>query len=508
MSLLGIDVGTTGCKAIVFRGDGVILGLGYREYRLAHPRPGWAELDSDQVWAATKESIREAVRGAGRRDPVTALSVSSQGEAATPYDAQGHALSPSIVSFDSRTAAQQDRWAAGPGAEAVFGITGMPLHTMYTLLKIQWVKENQPEVYDRTWKFLCYGDGTLFRLGGMAAIDLSLAARTMALDVRAGRWSEEMLATAGVERGKLSEVVHAGTVVGEVSSDVAHELGLPAGVKLIAGGHDQACGALGSGIARAGVALDATGTVECIAPAFDRLVLTPEMLRNNYCCYAHVVPGLFITLAFNFTGGCLLRWYRDNFGDKEAEEARVSGLNVYDILLGKAGTSPSPLLVLPHFTVTGTPWFDARARGAILGLTLATNKGDLIKGILDGITYEMRLNLECLQQCGVSIQELRAIGGGAQSRTWMQLKADIFERPVTALNVSEAACLGAAMLAGVATGVFSSFDEATTTLVQEAERFEPNSNAAESYRARYAIYKDVYPALRDLSHRLSALDSA
>jgi xylulokinase len=232
------------------------------------------------------------------------------------------------------------------------------------------------------------------------------------------------------------------------------------------------------------------------------------MLESNYCCYPHAVPGLYVTIAFNFTGGSLLRWYRDQFGHAEAEEAQVSGLDVYDILLGKAGSWPSDVFVLPHFTVTGTPWFDSEARGAIVGLTLGTTKSEVIQGLLDGITFEMRLNLERMESAGVRIEELRGIGGGAKSRTWMQLKANVFNRPVSSLNVSEAACLGAAMLAGKAVGVYASLEEASATLAQPRERFEPEPRAAAAYEEHYALYRDLYPTLAGLSHRIAEMQSA
>jgi xylulokinase len=324
----------------------------------------------------------------------------------------------------------------------------------------------------------------------------------MAFDLNTDTWADRLLTAAGVDREKLPEARPSGTAVGRVPAAIATDLGLPVGVMGVTGGHDQPCGALGAGISRPGMAMDATGTVECITPIFDHPVLSPSMRENSYCCYHHVVPGLYATLAFNFTGGSLLRWYRDNLGAKEVEEAQVSGLDVYDIMIGKAASGPSRLLVLPHFTMTGTPWFDPAGKGAILGLTLSTGTDQIIKGMLDGITYEMRLNLDRLAEAGVEVREIRAIGGGAKSRTWMQLKADIFNRPVSALNVSEAACLGAAILAGVAIGEYRSPAEAADVLVKVVETYEPQPAQVARYAEQYARYQRVYPALRDLLHEL------
>lgn len=508
MSLLGVDVGTTGCKAIVFRRDGEILGQGYEEYPLIHPRPGWAELDPNGVWEAVCRAISAAVGQAGSGDPVRALATSVQGEAVTPVSSSGEVLAPSPVTFDGRTVPYENWWVERLGRDRIFALTGMPLHPMYTINKIMWWQREQPEIYRRAAKFLCYGDFVLGKLGVTPTIDTSMAGRTMAFDLRENRWSSEILAAAGVDPAKLPEVAPAGVPVGTLPDATCDALGLPRGVLAATGGHDQPCGALGSGISEPGLAMDATGTVECITPIFAAPVLTPAMQESNYCCYHHVVPGLYASLAFNFTGGSLLRWYRDQFGAIEQEEARVSGLDVYDIMIGKAAGGPSSVFVLPHFTMTGTPWFDAHSRGAILGLTLATTRAEVVKGLLDGITYEMRLNLERLSGAGVRVERLRAIGGGAKSRTWMQLKADIFGRPVSSLNVSEAACLGAAMLAGVAVGEYASPQEAARELVRVVDTFDPRPEEAARYEEAYQVYRDLYPTLRELSRRIGGLPTS
>jgi len=502
MSLLGIDVGTTGCKAIVFALDGKILGQGYREYAHTYPQPGWVEMDSDEVWAATKEAIAQAVSRAGARDPVKALAISSQGEGATPISRDGKALANSIVSFDNRTTTQSEWWERQVGKRALFAITGQPLHPMYTINKIMWWRDNQPRVFERAWKFLCYEDFTIFRLGAEPAIDYSLAARTMAFDVRAERWSQELLSRAGIDADRLATVAPSGTVVGRVRDDVAQDLGLPRGVAIVTGGHDQPCGALGAGIVEPRIAMDATGTVECITPALPELTLNDAMLESNYSCYHHVARGMYVTIAFNFTGGSLLRWYRDTLGKQEREDAEAAGMEVYEMMIGLATSGPSPVMALPHFTVSGTPWLDPYAKGAILGLTLATTKGDIIKALLEGVTFEMRLNLECLWRAGVVVERLRAIGGGARSATWLQLKADIFNRPVSALSVSEAACLGAALLAGTAVGEYASLDEAASRTVRVTKTYEPDPTMAAQYDERYDIYRRLYPTLRDLLHAL------
>lgn len=501
MSLLGLDIGTTGCKAVVFNLDGKFLASAYREYPLIFPKPGWIELDSNLVWKRTKEVIHEVARKT-RRDPIRALAVSAQGEAFTPIDKSGRPLYNSIVTFDSRADSYVAWWNNRLGKKRVFNITGVPVSGITTLNKILWLKENNREIFDQTWKFLCYEDLAFFKLGLLPTIDYSLAARTMAFNLSQKVWSETLLRITGVDRALLPEAKPSGTVVGEIPERVALKLGLPKKVLAVTGGHDQPCGALGSGVIKPGVAMYATGTVECIAPAFDEIVLNETMFRNNLCCYPHTMKDMYISIVFNFTGGSLLRWFRDVFGQEEFQVARKTRRDVYDILAAKATKTPTNLLLLPHFTMTGTPYFDAKSKGVILGLTLSTTKGDIIKAILEGVTYEMKLNVELLEKSGIAIHEFRAIGGGAKSDIWMQLKADILGKPVVKLKVSEAACLGAALLAGVATGEYSSMKEAVQQTVRTEKTFRPKKMHREQYEERFALYRHIYPLLRKVLHAM------
>ena len=353
MSLLGLDIGTTGCKAIVFDADGHILASAYREYPLDQPQPGWIELDAALVWRGVEDAIRQAVAAAGDRDPVRALSTSVQGEAVCPVDRQGNPLANSIVTFDNRTVPQAEQLGRALGPEAVYRLSGQPLHPMGTVNKIAWWKQNRPDLYDRAWKFLCYGDYALARLGVEPVMDTSMAARTMAYDLRRGDWSPEVLGVFGIEASKLPLVASAGTAVGTVSDAVAERLGLPRGVVAVTGGHDQPCGALGAGAASPGRAMYAIGTVECVTPCLPGFM--DGLGARGFPCYPHVAPERFVTLGFNFGGGSILRWYRDNLGQELVRQAAAEGKDVYDLMLEPIDTGPGRMLLLPHFAGTGTP---------------------------------------------------------------------------------------------------------------------------------------------------------
>jgi len=503
MSLLGIDLGTTGVKAVAFSAEGRVLASAYREYPLQSPRPGWAELDGRLVWRRAEEVLKEAAAKT-RRDPIRAIASSSQGEAVVPVDAAGKVLAASMVSFDNRSTAEVKRLTSGVGIDRLFKITGHPLNTTHTLPKLMWVKKHEPKIIRSAARFLCFGDYALYRLtgGGAAATDYSLAGRTMFFDIRKRRWDEDLLGLAGVGVEQMADPVPSGTPVGEVPAKIAKRLGLPKGVAVVAGGHDQPAGALGAGVTRPGVALDSIGTVECLVISLPKPVLNKKMLGSNFCSYHHTAPGLYVTLAYNFTGGSLLRWYRDTLAQSEMETARRRGRDVYDLICADMPPGPTGLLVLPHFTTTGTPHFDPHSKGAILGLTLGTTRPEIVKGLLEGISYEMAHNLELLKAAGVKVKEVRASGGGAKSAAWAQMKADIYGLPVAVPDSSEAVSLGAAILAGVGIGEYSDVDEGVRETVRIKRVFRPERKRAKAYRGHLERYKEVYPRLADLFHRM------
>lgn len=501
MSLLGIDLGTTGCKAVAFDAEGRILASDYREYPLFFPKTGWIELDSSQVLRSAREVVR-GVAAKVKRDPVRALAVASQGEAVTPVDARGRPLDHAIVTFDSRTAPLVPWWEKKVGRKRIFEISGMPLHGMYTASKILWWKKERPKIFRCARYFLCYEDLLYHALGLPPVIDQSLAARTMLLDLGTGQWSGALCRAAGIDPDRLARVAPSGSVVGQVGAKAAKEFGLPAGVVAVTGGHDQPCGALGAGVVEDRVGMYATGTVECITPAFRKRVVHPNLLVNNIACYPHVVPGLFVALTFNFTGGSLLKWYRDTFARTERVLAESQGKDVYDLILAEAPKDPTSLFILPHFTATGSPHFDTESKGVIAGLRLSTTRGEIVRAVLEGVTYEMALNAHILGKCGAEIDSFRAIGGGAKSSTWMQLKADLLGKPVHAMRVSEAVCLGAAILAGTATGCYRSARSASLELSRIERTYRPEAKKAAVYRERFALYRELYPALKDWLHKI------
>ncbi len=510
MSLMGVDLGTTGVKAVIFNEDGRILGTGYREYRLIYPGPsGWVELDPEELWAATFLAIRQASVQAGSSDPVEALSVSSMGETFLPIGRDGKPLTNAIANLDTRAGKEAQFIKETIGELKVFQKTGHPVHPMYTFPKALWLKDNQKEVFAKTLKFLCGEDFLLYRLGADGAVtDWSLASRTMGFDVVSCTWWSELCQTLGLDVAMWSEPLPSGQPVGTLRDELADELDLPKGVVLATGGHDQPCGCLGSAVVRGGVAMDAIGTVDCITAAMSFPVLSKSMLENNFCCYPHVVRDLYVTVTWSWTGGVLLRWFRDTFASEERSVAIRTGTDVYQLILAQVSSEPTSLFVLPHFTpTTGTPHMDTRSSGVIAGLKLSTDRGQIIRALLEGINYEMRLNLERLKGAGIEINEIRAIGGGARSDFWLQLKADMFGIPVARQKVTEATAYGASLLAGQALGKWPSSGERALETVSVERIFEPRPQYVRIYEDRFRLYQDLYPTLQSWLHRLTDLVS-
>ncbi len=495
MSLMGLDIGTTGTKATIFDEEGRILSSAYREYALLHPRSGWLELDPQEVWQMVVEAVGEAAAGAPG-DPVSAFAISTLGEAAVPVGADGRVLANSIVGFDNRASELFDDWIAGQDPAEIMRICGQPPSQMFTLVKLMWVRENRPELYSRMERAVCFGDFAHLMMGLQPRIDYSMAARTMAFDIHGKQYSRTLCDWAGVRPDLFSTPVPTGTPVGELGARAADELGLPEGCLVVAGSHDQPAGALGSGVMRSGVAMDATGTVECFAVAMKEAVVNEIMLQNNLACYPHAAPQLYISLAFNFTGGSLFRWVRDEFGREEIRRAEETGKDPYDLLTEQMTEEPTDLLILPHFTMSGSPHMDPNPVGAAVGLTLSTERGEFLRAALEGISYEMKLNVDILAEAGVEVEEFRAIGGGAKSDFWLQLKADMYDRPVVRLEVAEAASLGMAIAAGTAAGVYDSMDQAADQLIVPRERFNPAPERARYYADMLEAYRELYPTLK------------
>ena len=499
MSLLGIDVGTTGCKAVAFSERGEPLARAYREYPTFHPREGWAELDSRQVWRYLQTTIAE-VASQVAHDPVQALCVSSMGEAMTPVSSDGKILGTCILSSDTRGTEYIEALAAEITQEDFYSINPNLLGPQYSLPKLLWLRQHQPELYGQAHKFLLWGDLVAFMLGCEPVTGYSLANRTLLFDIRKEEWSERLLALTGIERRMLPLPMPAGALAGTVPESIARSLNLPKGVVVVVGGHDQCCNSLGAGVCQAGKAVCGIGTFECITPTYDHIPPAQAMLQNGLNIEHHVLPELFVSFIYN-QGGSLVRWFRDTFARADSK-LLPAGSDIYDELALEMPGEPTRLFTLPYFEITGPPGFVADASGVIIGLKTSTSRGEILKSIMESVTFYFADSINALRNMGVDTSEFVATGGGAKSDQWLQIKADIFGVPFVRPRITEASLLGAAILAGISIGVFKGPAEAVAQFVKRAKVFEPNPQRHRLYQEKLEEYRELFPLLQDFLARL------
>ena len=495
MSLLGIDVGTSGCKAAVFSEDGQMLGLAYAEYNYQHPHPGWAELNTPQVWQQIKQTIAQAAaRVSG--DPVKALCVSSLGEAVVPVSTDRKILGPSLLNFDLRGAEFLGMLQEKMPVERLYHINGNTLGTNYSLTKLMWLKQNQPDLYRQADLFLHWSGFVSFMLGADACTDFTLANRSLLFDLDRQDWSSELLALAGLEQEKFPVTVPSGLVIGSLRSAIARELGLPPEIPIVSGGHDQCCNGIGCGVVTPGRAMYGMGTYICMMPVFAQRPEPTAMIARGLNTEHHAMPGQYVSFIYN-QGGVLVKWFRDTFAAVERDQALAAGQDLYPLLMAEMPPYPSPVMVLPHFTATGPPNFIADFSGVIAGLKLETSRGDILKGILEATTFYLRECFETLPGTGISITDFRAVGGGSKSETWIQICADILGLPFVRPRVNEAGALGAAILAGGGCGVFSSLESGVERMVQLGRSIEPDPTRQRLYDERFAQYQRLWHSMAD-----------
>ncbi len=495
MKIAGLDIGTTGCKLTVFDGQGRDLGKAYRDYPVRR-RVSGHEIDISVVMDSVYAVIREMT---GQYPDIGGIGITSFGETFVMTDEQGAPLHTAMLYTDPRGAEERAELTEKLGADTIARISGLAPHEMYSVCKIMWLKKHQPEVYQRAKHIFLIGDYVTWHLTGNARIDYSLATRSMAFDIGKLNWSEEILNAAGINLSLLSKPVPTGTPAGCVTKAAAEKTGLNPSCRIVTVSHDQVAAAAGAGAFDGETAVDGAGTVECLTPIYDSLPDIAVMSKGYFSVVPYVIPGKYVAYAFSYTGGALIQWCVNTFAKAEAEEARRQGISVHTLLEQQYDREePTGLLVLPHFAGAATPYMDTGSRGAVLGLTAGTTLPEIYRACMEGVAYEMRLNYDALADSGIHFTKLHATGGGAKSKVWMQMKADILNLPITSLKTSDAGTVGSAMLTGVAAGVFSDLEEAASIMVRQRETYYPDPRRHEQYMQIYERYRKVYQAVRPL----------
>ena len=485
MKIAGLDIGTTGCKLTVFDENGDQLGKAYRDYPVRRAVSGH-EIDISAMMESVFAVIEEM---AARYPDIAGIGVTSFGETFVMTDEAGEPLHNAMLYTDPRGAEECAELVRKLGADHIAEVTGLAPHEMYSIAKMMWIKRRQPEVFAAAKRIHLIEDFVVWHLTHKAQIDYSLATRTMAFDIRTLTWSREIFDAAGIDVSLMSEPVPTGTSAGCVTPEAAQRTGLSKDCVIVSVSHDQVAAAVGAGAFDGSVAVDGAGTVECLTPIYDSLPDIDVMKKGFFSVVPYVIPGKYVAYAFSYTGGALIQWAMETFGKGETN---VSMEQAY------GRDEPTGLLVLPHFAGAATPYMDTGSKGAILGLTTGTTAAEIYRACMEGVACEMRLNYEALSNSGIHFTRLNATGGGAKSRVWMQMKADILNLPITALKTADAGTVGSAMLTGIAVGLFRDLDDAADRMVQEMETYAPRVEMHEKYMKIYERYRAVYTAVRPL----------
>ncbi len=499
---LGIDVGTTSVKAGVFNHLGHTLALARRDYALDTPSVDHVQLEADLYWQATNEVVRRCLAEPGlSSDPISAIAVSSQGETTIAVDAQGRPLHPALVWLDNRARQQAVELGERLGAQAYLH-TGIPgVNPTWSACKILWLAQEKPRVFEAAHKFILVQDFIVHRLTGEFTTDGAVACTTLLYDIVRHEWWDRALEAVGLTPARLAEIHRPGTIAGELTSAAGGALGLQPGTPVVLGGMDQSAGAVGAGSITPEIVSETTGG----ALAIQATVSAPDVDHTQRVpVYVHSAPDRYLFVPVCDTGGMAFKWLRDTFGEVELEQAARSGGDAYDLLTSEAADVPAGsdgLLMLPHLTGAFSPEYNPTARGVFYGFTLFHRRAHFVRATLEAVAFMLRRNLELIRQAGVRGRELRSTGGGARSRLWRQIKADVCGLPVLTLENPEAALMGDAILAAVATGAYAHLEEACREMITIGERLGPDPQAQAVYETSYRDYCDLNDALDPLFRR-------
>ena len=472
---------------------GKVIASGAEEHEaFQSPKPGWAEQDPRDWWRACGLAVRKALQSAGlSAEDIACVGFSGQMHGAVLLDAEDEVVRSAIIWCDQRSEAQSKTLEELFGLETLIQLTCNPPLTNFTLTKLLWVRETEPENWARVAHVMLPKDYVRFRLTGERAIDMADASGTLLLDVTHRRWSTEVLGKSGIDVGLLPALYESPQVCGKVSDAGAEDTGLKAGTPVVAGAGDQAAGAVGMGIARAGAVSATIGTSGVVFAATDRPALDPKGRLHTFC---HAIPGRWHVMGVTQAAGLSLRFFRDRFGVLPKD-----GRDPYDILAEEASAAPpgsEGAFWAPYLMGERTPHLDPNARAALLGLTASHTRGHIIRAVMEGVAYSLKDTLTIFDEMEIPVTSIRLGGGGARSPLWRQIQADVYAHEVEIVTAKEGAAYGAAILAGTGAGAWSSVDEACDTVVRVATRIAPNRAAAKTMKRGYRKYRKIYPALR------------
>lgn len=496
--LVGIDIGTTNCKAAAYDIHGTIKASAKHKTETYYLENNWAEFDPSQLWEATQTILKD-LSNQLKGEKIDGIAIASMGAAGVLLDEKDNWIHRSITWFDTRTKEIADGWRNSLGDEKVYSITGFVPNPMAGITKVQWIKNKMPEKFKTIKHWLSMQDYIAYRLTGEAGVDFSVGCRTMALDLKNRCWSKEILEHAGIPMDICSTLKRSSELIGRVTEKASKLTGIAEGTPVYAGGMDYVCGAFASGLCESGEVLSAVGTSEQILMVTDEPANDVKNIETNFTCVNYVVNDKYYIAGQVISSGVILDWFHNEIAKEDVS-----------ILIAEAEKSPigaNGVIMLPHFRGKYVPGADPLSKGAFIGLTTSHTRGDVARAILEGLCYESTLIIENLQEAtDKKINCVHVVGGAVKSPFWMQLKADILGKTIVCLEVPEEVTLGAAMLAGIGCGVYSSPSDAIEKTRNNETVYEPNMEKHKKYRMIMdEIYKHIYPALKEVNHRISRI---
>lgn len=497
--ILTIDVGTTSVKTCLFDENFEMLGYSVEEYMLITRQGGIVEFEPEKYWAATKRGINKVREVSGQEyKNIDVITITTQGETIIPVDKKGNALRNAIVWLDSRAEKEASIISKVFSVDEIYRTTGLPeISGACPVSKVLWIKNNEPHIYERTYKFLLLEDFLILRFTGEFVTEKALISSTGYFDINNEKLWDEVLDNIGIETGKFPKILDCGTVVGRVMEDVASELGLSSSIVVSTGAMDQVASAVGSGNIKAGTLSETTGTALAIAATTSN----PDYSNPaRITIYRHATQGLYLLVPYCPTAGILLKWFKDEFCQYESQLAKESGKSIYEYLDDMAGSVPplsNGLILLPHFLGMLTPESIPSYRGVFFGVSLDTQKSNFVRSILESVAFMLRENIQLLENMGISINEIRSLGGGSKSRLWSKIKADVNNKNILVMEQNESTSLGAAILGSLSVGMHSSLAEACK-VVKVRETYNPHPDLTTTYEKGYRTYKKLCECIKPM----------
>jgi len=507
--ILSLDAGTTASKISLFDSQGNLASISTHEYTLLTPTALAVELPTEKFWEAFRLGTLDVLRES-KVDPkdIKAFSLSTQGETLILIDKDGKPLRNAISWMDNRAQKEAEILSQQFPNEEVYKITGqVSIVPTWPATKLLWIKNNEPDIFKKIYKVLLVEDYLIWRLTKQFTCEGSLICSTVYWNITTEKWWDEMLDYLGISHGQLPEIKYSGEAVGNITANVAKDLGLTSNVVVSMGALDQACGTIGVGNVKPGIFTENTGAALAICATQDKTTPTFDEQRRMPVHY-HGLPKRYMFHTFT-TGGMVLRWYRDKFfADvmKTALEKRIDAYDLITEMVDKIPAGSDGLVMLPHLQGAMAPEDNPKARGVFYGFTLKHEKAHFARAIMEAIAFIVRRNLDIIEDLKIDVNEIRVLGGGARSDVWNQIKADITGKTVVRTINEEAACLGAAIFAGKGAGIYSSIEDAASQMVSIKKKYNPNESNVEVYNNAYLKYIKLYEDLRELFSLEKALE--